>query len=113
MNREFPLYSFRDKKFGFLSPFIDVSDELACRQFVHLILSSKDEESSVVQSMAGIPLADLELHRVGSINVETGVISALPVPQLIVSADSVGVLFNENGDFLGDISDIAPDIVEI
>lgn len=89
MNTNFSLYAFRDKKVGFLSPFIDLDDELAIRQFVHLVMCSRSPDESISSSVKGIPINDLELFRLGSYDISSGLISPLAVPALLVSADSI------------------------
>ena len=78
------LYSVRDRKSTFMDPVPMVSDGVAVRNFVELLRSVKASTSSDLQ----IPYTDLELYRLGSIDLVSGVI-APEMPSLLATSSII------------------------
>lgn len=78
------LYSVRDRKSTFMDPVPMVSDGVAVRNFVEFLRSVKDSTSSDFQ----IPYTDLELYRLGSIDLVSGVI-APEMPSLLATSSII------------------------
>ncbi len=68
------VYSIRDEKTGFVNVFLEQTDEAAKRGFSFSVLNSK--------SIMGFAPADFSLYRVGSYDLDTGVLS--PVSPLVL-----------------------------
>lgn len=86
------LYSVRDRKSTFMDPVPMVSDGVALRNFVELLQSVKASSSDDFK----LPYTDLELYRLGSFDLVSGLISPeMPVllgtSSLIDNIDSVEV----------------------
>lgn len=81
MSVTYSLYAVRDRKSTFMDPVPIVSDGVAVRNFVELLRSVKDSTSADVQ----IPYTDLELYRIGSIDLVSGVI-APEMPALLATS---------------------------
>lgn len=91
----YSLYSLRDRKSSFMDPVPMVSDGVAVRNFVELLRSVKDSTSADMH----VPYTDLELYRLGSIDLVSGVI-APEMPALLATASildevDVGGVSNE------------------
>ena len=89
MSVSYSLYSVRDRKSTFMDPVTMVSDGVAIRSFVDLLRSVKDSTSADFQ----VPYTDLELYRIGSIDLVSGVI-APEMPALLASAS----VLDDGGD---------------
>lgn len=89
----YALYSVRDRKSTFMDPVPMVSDGVAVRNFVELLRSVKDSTSDSIQ----VPYTDLELYRLGSIDLVSGVI-APEMPALLASSSLLDDV-SEGGDF--------------
>ena len=81
MSVSYSLYAVRDRKSTFMDPVPMVSDGVAVRNFVELLRSVKDSTSADLQ----IPFTDLELYRLGSIDLVSGVI-APEMPVLLATS---------------------------
>lgn len=77
----YSLYSVRDRKSTFMDPVPMVSDGVAVRNFAELLRSVKGSTSDSIQ----VPYTDLELYRLGSIDLVSGVI-APEMPALLATA---------------------------
>ncbi len=90
------LYSVRDRKSTFMDPVPMVSDGVAVRNFVELLRSVKDSTSDSLQ----VPYTDLELYRLGSFDLVSGVIgpempALLATASLLNDVDNGGVSVEE------------------
>lgn len=79
----YSLYCIRDRKSTFMDPVPMVSDGTAVRNFVELLRSVKDDSSDLM-----IPYTDLELYRVGSFDLVSGVI-APEMPSLLATSSII------------------------
>lgn len=91
----YSLYSVRDRKSTFMDPVPMVSDGVAIRNFVELLRSVKNSSFDSIQ----VPYIDLELYRLGSFDLVSGVISP-EMPALLATASildevDVGGVSNE------------------
>ena len=77
----YALYSVRDRKSTFMDPVSMVSDGVAVRNFAELLRSVKDSTAADFQ----VPYTDLELYRLGSIDLVSGVI-APEMPVLLATS---------------------------
>lgn len=84
MSVTYSLYAVRDRKSTFMDPVPMVSDGVAVRNFVELLRSVKDSTSADLQ----IPYTDLELYRIGSIDLVSGVI-APEMPALLATSSVI------------------------
>lgn len=75
------LYSVRDRKSSFMDPVPLVSDGLAIRNFVEFLRNVKDSDFGDFQ----VPYTDLELYRLGSFDLISGVIGP-EMPSLLATA---------------------------
>lgn len=87
------LYSVRDRKSSFMDPVPMISDGVAIRNFIELLQSIKDSTSDVIQ----VPYTDLELYRLGTIDLVSGVI-APEMPCLLATSSIIDV----GGDFVAE-----------
>lgn len=83
MSVSYSLYCVRDRKSTFMDPVPMVSDGVAVRNFVEMLRSVKDSTSDDFQ----IPYSDLELYRIGSIDLVSGVIA--PEMPVLLATSSV------------------------
>lgn len=83
MSVTYSLYAVRDRKSTFMDPVPMVSDGVAIRNFAELLRSVKDSTSADLQ----IPYTDLELYRIGSIDLVSGVIA--PEMPVLLATSSV------------------------
>lgn len=72
------IYAIRDLKVGFLPCFTDTNDSVAARNFKFAV----NRGNSIYLAEP----KDFDLFRVGSFDVETGLLCALDVPVLVCSA---------------------------
>lgn len=89
----YSLYSVRDRKSTFMDPVPMVSDGVAIRNFVELLRSVKDSSPDDIK----VPYTDLELYKLGSIDLVSGVI-APEMPILLATSsliDDGGVFVEE------------------
>lgn len=77
---KYPIFSYRDNKVGFLSPFVDQNEESAIRGF-SFALNSND-------GVMGFAPADFDLYCLGYFDSEKGTIDS-NLPNLVVSGSSV------------------------
>lgn len=77
------IYSIRDRLSGYLQPTFDLNDAVAMRNFSAAILSPDAHLLMHTNS------EDYDLYRVGQFDSDSGIISALPAPELVVSGNSV------------------------
>lgn len=91
----YSLYSVRDRKSTFMDPVPVVSDGVAIRNFAELLRFVKDSNSEELH----IPYTDLELYRLGTIDLVSGVIApVMPVllaTSSIIDTDDIEVKSNE------------------
>lgn len=85
----YSLYSVRDRKSTYMDPVPMVSDGVAVRNFVELLRSVKASTSDDVQ----VPYTDLELYRLGSFDLVSGIISP-EMPVLLATSSII-----DTGDF--------------
>lgn len=78
------LYSVRDRKSTFMDPVPMVSEGVAIRNFVELLRSVKSSSSDELK----VPYTDLELYRLGSIDLVSGVISP-EMPTLVATSSAL------------------------
>lgn len=78
---EYSVYSIRDVKSGFLTPTVEINDDVACRNFSHAIQTG----DSVFRTHA----RDFALYRIGTFDVETGYIGNEGLPILVLEASDV------------------------
>lgn len=76
-----PIYVIRDTVTGFGSPFVDVNDASAKRNFSFAINNNGD-------TMSFSP-KDYDLYRLGEFDHETGSFDLLPCPVMVVAGSSV------------------------
>ena len=67
----YSLYSVRDRKSTFMDPVPMVSDGVAIRNFTELLRSVKSSSSDELK----VPYTDLELYRLGTFDLTSGVIA--------------------------------------
>ncbi|UPW41636.1 nonstructural protein [Peromfec virus RodF8_33] len=72
----YPLYSVQDAATGFLTPTMDSNDASALRNFRHAMIASRDV-------MHTHP-SDFALYRIGSFDTESGILTPLTPPALIL-----------------------------
>lgn len=80
----YSLYSVRDRKSTFMDPVPMVSDGVAVRNFIELLRQVKDSTADDLS----VPYTDLELYRLGSIDLVSGVI-APEMPVLLATASVI------------------------
>lgn len=83
MSVSYSLYSVRDRKSTFMDPVPMVSDGVAIRSFVELLRCVKDSSFDDMK----VPYTDLELYRLGSIDLVSGVIA--PEMPVLLATSSV------------------------
>ena len=86
MSVTYYLYSVRDRKSTYMDPVPMVSDGVAVRNFVELLRSVKDSTSADIQ----VPYTDLELYRLGSIDLVSGIISP-EMPVLLATSSIIDI----------------------
>ncbi|UPW41040.1 nonstructural protein [Sigmofec virus UA08Rod_5692] len=86
------VYSLRDALSGFLSPTFESNDQVAYRNFEHVVL----EGGSLLSSHA----ADYTLMKIGTFDSETGQLVSLDPPETIVNGNSIllRVISNSRSD---------------
>lgn len=75
---KFFVYAIRDVHTGFLTPTFEVNDNVAMRNFNHAVNNS---DSVLFTSMK-----DFDLYRIGEYDSETGRITPLDLPVVLMSA---------------------------
>ncbi len=80
----YSLYSVRDRKSTFMDPVPMVSDGVAVRNFVELLRAVKASSADEVQ----VPYTDLELYRLGTFDLVSGVI-APEMPSLLATSSVI------------------------
>lgn len=78
MNR--PLYAIHDALNGFGSPFVDINDATAQRNFAYAVNNNNDMSFSP---------SDYDLYKVGEFDHEKGVLLPCSIPVLVVKGVSV------------------------
>lgn len=78
---KYPIISVRDNKTGYLPPQVDQSEAAAIRNFEYAI----NKPDTLMYSYG----ADYDLFCIGEFDTDTGLISALDAPALLVSGYSV------------------------
>lgn len=69
---EYPVYSIRDSRTGFMAPTLDQNDDAASRNFLFAVKNSRD--------VMGAYPDEFSLYRLGTFNTESGVFFPEPVP---------------------------------
>lgn len=87
----YSLYSVRDRKSTFMDPVPMVSDGVAIRNFVELLRIVKSSSFDEVK----VPYTDLELYRLGTFELASGVI-APEMPTLLATS----AIIDNGGDFV-------------
>ncbi len=77
------MYSIRDVKSGFLSPTLEMADEIAIRNFEHAFMVCDSGSLFFTHS------ADYSLYCIAEFETDTGVVTPLVVPELICDAASI------------------------
>lgn len=80
---EYPVYSIRDSRTGFMAPTLDQNDDSASRNFLFAVKNSRDV-------MGAFP-DEFSLYRLGTFNTESGVFQLEPVPVHVATGSSVSV----------------------
>lgn len=75
----YSIYCIKDTKVGFMNPFVQPNDAVACREFANLVNSHGN-------SVVSVNYEDMELYKLGSYDQNTGVIVS-EVTYLIKGAD--------------------------
>lgn len=88
----FTVYAIRDVKTGFMTPTIQANDDVAVRDFTHAVVNS----DGVLNSFC----ADFSLYSLGTFDSDTGVLSPLLLPTLVV--DGVSAIRSFRGGVLDD-----------
>lgn len=76
------VYSIKDQKTGFLNPTFEISDAVAKRNFEHAVAAAPE-------SLFTSHPEDYALYCIGAFDTDTGLISPLSQPGLILEARSV------------------------
>lgn len=76
-----PVYSIRDEMVGFGSPFVDINDASAKRNFAYAVNNNGDTMSFQPR--------DFSLYQLAEFDTETGKLEPLPCPALVVRADAL------------------------
>lgn len=77
----FGVYAIRDLKSGFMSPTVEVNDQVAIRNFSYAVLHNEMFDSFV---------SDYSFYRVGSFDSNTGIFKSCdPLPELLLEASAV------------------------
>lgn len=85
---KYSIYCVRDNKTSFMTPTIDQNDGSAMRNFAYAVEHTEGILSASRQ--------DFDLYKLGSFDSDTGLITSLTVPELIMSGASVrGSVDNE------------------
>lgn len=87
----FGVYSIRDVKTGFLSPTIEINNQVAQRNFESAVLNSNN-------SLFFTHPDDYSFYRLGSFNSDSGHFDALDLPEFICDASAVFGLRDKRGD---------------
>lgn len=74
------VYCIRDSRIGFLTPVLEVNDEIATRNFFHSVVNSND----VLASFS----SDFSLYCLGQFDNDAGVFISKGLPRFVVSADA-------------------------
>lgn len=77
----YSVYSIRDVRTGFLTPTVEINDDVAMRNFSHAVQSGE----TVFWSHA----ADFSLYRIAAFDVDTGRITPEQLPVLLLEASDV------------------------
>lgn len=85
------VYAIRDAKVGFLSPTVEINDEIARRNFENAILNAD-------HSLFFTHPDDFSFYRLGSFNSDSGLFEASPLPEFLCSASAVYGLRDKKGD---------------
>lgn len=80
----YSLYSVRDRKSTFWDPVPMISDGVAIRNFIDLLQHVKDSYSDEFN----VPYTDLELYRLGTIDLVSGVIGP-EMPSLVATSSII------------------------
>lgn len=75
------VYAMRDSLSGFMQPTIEQNDAIAVRNFRHAVLNP----DSVLFSSA----KDFDLCKLGSFDTSSGLITPVPLPQSLVTAQDI------------------------
>lgn len=74
------IYSMRDKHTGFVSPTFDLNDQSAARNF-SMALTKSD-------GVLGFAPSDFDLYRLGIFDTDSGVITPVQLPELILTGSN-------------------------
>lgn len=85
------VYAIRDVKVGFLSPAVEINDDIAQRNFENAILNAD-------HSLFFTHPDDFSFYRLGTFDSNSGVIEPSALPEFICSASSVYGLREKKGD---------------
>lgn len=77
---KYPVFSYRDNKVGFMTPFVDQNDDAAIRGFSYAI--------NTREGVMNFAPADYDLYKIGVFDTEKGTIDSM-LPEMIVSGSSV------------------------
>ena len=77
----YSLYSVKDRKGSFMDPVPQLSDGIAIRSFLTLLQQVKNSDSGSFS----VPYSDLELYRLGTIDLSSGIISP-EMPSLLATS---------------------------
>lgn len=85
------VYAIRDAKVGFLSPTVEINDDIAQRNFENAILNAD-------HSLFFTHPDDFSFYRLGSFNSDSGAIEVSGLPVFVCSASAVYGLREKRGD---------------
>ena len=86
---KYGIYSIRDAAAGvFTAPTIDLTDESAIRGFSQAVNNAG--------GMMNFCPSDFALYRIGTLNVETGIIDPVSPPAMLVAGDRLVKVVTEN-----------------
>lgn len=85
------VYSIRDVKTGFLSPTVDINDQVAQRNFENAVLNAD-------HSLFFTHPDDYSFYRLASFNSDSGRFEALELPEFICDASSVFGIRDKRGE---------------
>lgn len=77
----YSVYSIRDVRTGFLTPTVEINDDVAVRNFSHAVQTG--------ETVFWTHAADFALYRIGSFDVDTGRLTPEQLPVLVLEAYDV------------------------
>lgn len=78
---KYPVYSVRDKKVGFGTPYVEQNTASAIRGFRYMLNNS--------ESLMGFAFEDYDLYMIAEFDTEKGILLANKLPEFVISGESV------------------------